>query len=69
MGKGIGVIPIVTNGGFESSNVGVVDSTGIKGWLIQYVSDISPAPEYEIVSDTVEQGNRASKSYGSWIRN
>ena len=61
LGKGIGVIPIVTNGGFESSNVGVVTSTGTKGWLIQYVSDISPAPEYEIVSDTVEQGNRALK--------
>ena len=52
---------LVTNGGFESSNTGVADSTDIKGWLIQYVQTINPRPVFEIVSDTVEQGNRALK--------
>ena len=61
MGEGLGTVQIVTNGGFESSDVGVIDSTGIKGWLIQVASGVSPAPEIEIVSDTVEQGNRALK--------
>ncbi|MEJ2615840.1 MAG: carbohydrate binding domain-containing protein, partial [Ignavibacteriaceae bacterium] len=52
---------VVTNGGFEDSNTGIVDSTGIKGWVI-FAQGISPAPEFEIVSDTVEQGNRALKA-------
>ena len=61
-GKGIGKsLPIVTNGGFESSNTGVVDTTAVKGWLIQTASDVSPAPVYQIVSDTVEEGHRALK--------
>jgi endo-1,4-beta-xylanase len=52
---------LVTNGSFESSNPGDVDSTGIKGWVIQVASGINPPPEFKIVSDTVEQGNRALK--------
>ena len=52
---------VVTNGGFEDSNTGIVDSTGIKGWVI-FAQGITPAPEFEIVSDTVEQGNRALKA-------
>ncbi len=59
---------IVTNGGFESSNTGVVDTTGwesgtraVKGWLIQVASGINPPPVCRIVSDTVEQGDRALK--------
>jgi endo-1,4-beta-xylanase len=52
---------LVQNGGFESSNVGVVNNTDIKGWLIQVASTVSPAPVFEIVSDNVEQGNRALK--------
>ena len=61
-GKGIGKsLPIVTNGGFESSNTGVVDTTAVKGWLIQTASTVSPAPVFQIVSDTVEEGSRALK--------
>ena len=52
---------IVTNGGFESSNTGIVDTTAVKGWLIQVASGITPPPVFEIVSDTVEQGSRALK--------
>jgi len=59
-GKGIGkAVPIVTNGGFESSNTGVVDTTAVKGWLIQTAATVSPKPVYQIVSDTVEEGSRA----------
>ena len=49
---------VVTNGSFESSNVGVVDTTAVKGWLIQKGTG---SAVFEIVSDTVEQGNRALK--------
>ncbi len=59
---------VVTNGGFESSNTGIVDSTAgindntsVKGWFIQVATGINPPPVFEIVSDTVEQGNRALK--------
>ncbi len=51
---------VAINGGFESSNTGVVDSTGIKGWII-FAQGITPAPVFEVVSDTVEEGNRALK--------
>ena len=49
---------VVTNGSFESSNVGVVDTTAVKGWLIQKGTG---SAVFEIVSDTVKQGNRALK--------
>jgi endo-1,4-beta-xylanase len=49
-----------TNGSFESSNVGIVSGTDVKGWLIQ-VATITPPPVFEIVSDTVKEGNRALK--------
>ena len=52
---------IVTNGGFEDSPVGVDTTGAIKGWLFQAVDTLSPAPVFEIVSDTVEQGSRALK--------
>lgn len=52
---------LVTNGSFESSNTGVVSGTDVKGWLIQVASGVNPPPLIEIVSDTVEQGNRALK--------
>lgn len=52
---------LVTNGGFENSNVGVATNYDVKGWLIQVASGINPPPVFEIVSDTVEQGNRAMK--------
>jgi endo-1,4-beta-xylanase len=54
-------LPVVTNGGFEDSNVGSVDSMNVKGWLFLVAQGISPLPEIEIVDDTVEQGNRALK--------
>ncbi len=66
---------LVTNGSFESSNTGIVDSTAwyndsdntsidnrsVKGWFIQVAKSITPPPVFEIVNDTVEQGNRALK--------
>jgi endo-1,4-beta-xylanase len=52
---------VVTNGGFESSNTGIIDSTGIKGWLMLVASDVTTPPVFEIVSDTVEEGHRALK--------
>jgi endo-1,4-beta-xylanase len=52
---------LVTNGSFESSNTGVVSGTDVKGWDIEVATGITPPPVFEIVSDTVEQGNRALK--------
>lgn len=52
---------VVTNGGFESSGIGDIASTGTKGWVIGVVSGITPPPGFEIVSDTVEEGSRALK--------
>jgi endo-1,4-beta-xylanase len=52
---------LVTNGGFESSDTGIVDSLGVEGWLTEVAAGVSPAPVFEIVSDTVERGNRALK--------
>jgi endo-1,4-beta-xylanase len=50
---------VVTNGGFESSSVGDITSTGTKGWVVQVADTATPKPMYQIVSDTVEQGSRA----------
>ncbi len=52
---------VVTNGSFENSDPGVVDSTDVKGWFIQVASGVTPLPEFEIVNDSVQQGNRAMK--------
>lgn len=52
---------LVTNGGFESSTTGDITATGTKGWLVQFVNTITPPPLFEIVSDTVYQGNFALK--------
>jgi endo-1,4-beta-xylanase len=52
---------IVTNGGFEDSPIGIDTTGAIKGWLFQVASGISSAPEFEIVSDTVQEGTRALK--------
>jgi len=51
----------VTNGSFEVSGTGSIDTTDVEGWLFQTAEGISPAPDFEIVSDTVEQGDRALK--------
>ncbi len=52
---------LVTNGGFESSNTGIVDTGAVKGWIFTVASGITPPAVFEIVGDTVEQGNRALK--------
>lgn len=59
---------LVTNGGFENSSTGIVDSaagindnTSVNRWFFQVATGITPAPVYEIVSDPVEEGNRALK--------
>jgi endo-1,4-beta-xylanase len=52
---------IVTNGSFENSDIGIVNASGIEGWLFQVADTISSKPVFEIVNDTVKQGNRALK--------
>lgn len=52
---------IVTNGSFESSNTGIVDTTAVHGWVIQVAGGVTPAPVFEIVNDTVQDGSRALK--------
>ena len=52
---------IVTNGGFESSGLGDITSTGTRGWVIAVASGITPPPVFEIEGDTVEEGIRALK--------
>jgi endo-1,4-beta-xylanase len=52
---------IVRNGGFEKCDTGFVKASEIEGWLIQVGSAVNPLPEFEIVQDVVEQGNRALK--------
>ncbi len=52
---------IVTNGGFESSSTGVVDTGAVQGWVFQVADTVQPKPVFEIVSDSVWSGNRALK--------
>lgn len=52
---------VVTNGGFESSSLGDITSTGTRGWVIGVASGITPPPVFEIVGDTVQEGSRALK--------
>jgi GH35 family endo-1,4-beta-xylanase len=62
-GKGVQgnvIIPIVTNGGFESSDTGVVNNN-VKGWVISVGSGIISPPVIQIVSNVVEEGKRALK--------
>jgi endo-1,4-beta-xylanase len=59
--SGVSKAQVVTNGSFESSNVGVVTNYDVKGWFIQVATGVTPAPTFEIVSDTVQQGTRALK--------
>ena len=51
----------VTNGGFESSGIGDITSTGTRGWVIAIASGVTPPPVFEIVGDTVQEGSRALK--------
>ena len=50
---------LVTNGGFENSDPGIVEQ--IDGWSILVTDDIEPAPVFEVVTDNVEEGNQALK--------
>ncbi|MGE5795942.1 MAG: endo-1,4-beta-xylanase [Ignavibacteria bacterium] len=50
---------IVTNGSFEDTAPGVVDTTDVDGWVIEVAGAVSPAPELSIVDDTVQQGSHA----------
>ena len=52
---------VVTNGGFEDSSPGIVDTTDVKGWDIEVAAGVTPPPEFSIVSDTVQEGSRALK--------
>ena len=52
---------IVTNGGFESSDTGVVQADDVNGWSLLVTAGVNPLPSFEIVSDSVKQGNRALK--------
>ncbi len=52
---------LAINGSFESSDTGVVSGTDVRGWIIEVADTVKQAPVFEIVSDTVEQGNRALK--------
>ncbi len=52
---------IVRNGGFESSDTGIVKDVDVSGWLIQVVENINPPAVFEIVNNPVKQGNRALK--------
>ena len=58
---------LVTNGGFESSDTGVISAvsgiSGTNGWWFQSGSGINPPAAFEIVSDSlnVEEGHRALK--------
>jgi len=52
---------VVTNGGFESSGTGDITATGTRGWVVVVAGGIAPPPVFEVVGDTVEEGNRALK--------
>jgi Secretion system C-terminal sorting domain/Carbohydrate binding domain/Abnormal spindle-like microcephaly-assoc'd, ASPM-SPD-2-Hydin len=61
-GKGIGSLPVVTNGSFESSDVAdSVNNYDVKGWLLNSDATAATAPGFSIVSDSVEDGHRALK--------
>ncbi|MCK4446712.1 MAG: endo-1,4-beta-xylanase, partial [Candidatus Marinimicrobia bacterium] len=50
---------LVTNGGFESSEVDTVSDMDVEGWLIAIASGANAI--FEIVDDTVQQGEKALK--------
>ncbi len=61
-GKGIGSVPVVTNGSFESSDTASsVNNYQVKGWFINSDGTATTAPVFSIVSDSVEDGHRALK--------
>jgi GH35 family endo-1,4-beta-xylanase len=52
---------LVTNGGFENTMPGPVTGNDIEGWVLIVDANVSPAPDFEIVNDMVQEGNRALK--------
>lgn len=52
---------VVTNGSFESTDVGPVSEDGIEGWVLEVGARVHTAPDFEIVDDVVQHGNRALK--------
>lgn len=52
---------LVSNGSFENTTPGPVTGNDIDGWLLMVDSDVNPAPNFEIVDDTVQHGNHALK--------
>ncbi len=53
--------PVVANGGFESTPVGVVADLagGVDGWLLETGGGVTMAPEYAVVDDVTHTGDRA----------
>lgn len=51
--------PVNANGGFESTDLGVVTDLagGIDGWVLE--ANVSPAPEFAVVDDVTHTGDRA----------
>jgi GH35 family endo-1,4-beta-xylanase len=57
---GVSNAQLVTNGSFESSDTGVVNNN-VEGWVMSVNAGVTPPPVIQIVSDIVEEGNRALK--------
>ena len=52
---------LVTNCSFENAVPGPVSGNDIDGWIILVAAGVDPAPDFEIVADTVQHGNHALK--------
>jgi endo-1,4-beta-xylanase len=53
---------MVTNGSFESSDTGIVNTTDIDGWILEVAGGVTPAPVFKIVDDITLDGDRALKA-------
>ena len=49
---------LVTNGSFENTDTGSVSGTDIEGWVLEVASGLSIDPEFTIVDESVQHGNR-----------
>lgn len=58
---GGGSMELVTNGGFESSDVGAITDLmeGVEGWLFETNAAVTTAPDYAIVDTPTHDGDRA----------
>lgn len=52
---------VVTNGSFESSDIGTVTGNDIDGWVLVVDSSVSSAPDFEIIDNEAQHGSRALK--------